>query len=105
MARRLEYTILETIHESPRSVLVRATRPHDGLPVILKQPGGGVLDRRRTLELRREHAIIRRVQGDGIVRVLGLVLIATVAWLIAVAAFVVEDLALARTATAGRDDE
>ena len=53
-------------------MLIRATRLDDGCPVILKLPGGDYLDRRRTLEIHREYAIARRVEGDGIIRVLGI---------------------------------
>ncbi len=66
------YTFHETLHESSRSMLIRATRLKDGCPVILKLPGTDYLDRRRTLEIQREHAIARRVEGDGIIRVLGI---------------------------------
>jgi len=72
MPQRAGYTFHETLHESTRSMLIRATRLRDHLPVILKLPGGDYLDRRRTLEIHREHAIARRVEGDGIIRVLGI---------------------------------
>jgi predicted ATPase/signal transduction histidine kinase len=72
MAQRAGYIFHETLHESPRSMLVRATRVRDELPVILKLPGSDYLDRRRTLEIQREYAIARRVEGDGIIRALGL---------------------------------
>jgi predicted ATPase/signal transduction histidine kinase len=72
MAQRAGYTFHETLHESQRSMLVRATRLRDECPVILKLPGSDYLDRRRTLEIQREYAIARRVEGDGILRVLGL---------------------------------
>ncbi|HVG62166.1 MAG TPA: AAA family ATPase [Hyalangium sp.] len=72
MLQRAGYVFHETLHESPRSMLIRATRLRDQLPVILKLPGGDYLDRRRTLEIHREHAIARRVEGDGIIRVLGI---------------------------------
>ncbi len=52
-------------------MLIRATRPGDGLSVILKLPGNDYLDRRRTLEIQREFAIARRVEGEGIIRVYG----------------------------------
>jgi predicted ATPase/signal transduction histidine kinase len=52
-------------------MLLRATRPGDGLSVILKLPGNDYLDRRRTLEIQREYAIARRVEGEGIIRVFG----------------------------------
>lgn len=71
MPQRAEYTFHETLHESTRSMLIRATRERDALPVILKLPGGDYLERRRTLEIHREHAIARRVEGDGVIRVLG----------------------------------
>ncbi len=72
MAPRAEYTFHETLHESPRSLIIRATRSTDGGAVILKLPGSDYLDRRRTLEIQREYAIARRVEGDGIIRVLGI---------------------------------
>ncbi|MFL5355994.1 protein kinase domain-containing protein [Archangium sp.] len=72
MAHRAGYTLHQQLHASHRSLLFRATRQSDGCPVILKLTGSDYLDRRRTLELRREYAIARRVEGDGIVRVLGL---------------------------------
>ncbi|MDC0707864.1 AAA family ATPase [Stigmatella sp. ncwal1] len=71
MASRAGYTFHETIHESTRSMLVRATRLKDECPVILKLPGSDYLDRRRTLEIQREYAIARRVEGEGIIRVFG----------------------------------
>src|SRR5688572_10106156 len=71
MPLRAGYTIQETLHESPRSMLIRAKRPSDGLSVILKLPGNDYLDRRRTLEIQREYAIARRVEGEGIIRVFG----------------------------------
>ncbi|MBN1206208.1 MAG: AAA family ATPase [Myxococcaceae bacterium] len=71
MGQRTGYTFHETVHESPRSMLIRATRRSDECPVILKLPGSDYLDRRRTLEIHREHAIARRVEGDGILRVFG----------------------------------
>ncbi|WP_225409579.1 trifunctional serine/threonine-protein kinase/ATP-binding protein/sensor histidine kinase [Stigmatella hybrida] len=71
MASRAGYTFHETIHESSRSMLVRATRLKDECPVILKLPGSDYLDRRRTLEIQREYAIARRVEGDGIIQVFG----------------------------------
>ena len=52
-------------------MLIRAKRPSDGLSVILKLPGNDYLDRRRTLEIQREYAIARRVEGEGIIRVFG----------------------------------
>ena len=72
MAHRAGYTLHEQLHASHRSTLFRATRIRDQCPVILKLTSSDYLDRRRTLELRREYAIARRVEGDGIVRVLGL---------------------------------
>ncbi|WP_224244226.1 trifunctional serine/threonine-protein kinase/ATP-binding protein/sensor histidine kinase [Hyalangium gracile] len=72
MAHWPGYTLHQTLHESARSTLVRATRREDNCPVILKFPPDHGLDRRRTLELRREYTITRRVEGDGIVRALGL---------------------------------
>jgi predicted ATPase/signal transduction histidine kinase/tRNA A-37 threonylcarbamoyl transferase component Bud32 len=72
MQQRAGYAFHETLHESTRSMLIRATRLRDQLSVILKLPGGDYLDRRRTLEIHREYAIARRVEGDGIIRVLGL---------------------------------
>ncbi|MFY0564262.1 trifunctional serine/threonine-protein kinase/ATP-binding protein/sensor histidine kinase [Archangium lansingense] len=72
MAHRSGYTLHEQLHSSNRSTLFRATRLRDQCPVILKLTGSDYLDRRRTLELRREYAIARRVEGDGIVQVLGL---------------------------------
>ncbi|WP_224241299.1 trifunctional serine/threonine-protein kinase/ATP-binding protein/sensor histidine kinase [Hyalangium gracile] len=72
MPQRAGYTFHETLHESARSMLIRATRERDECPVILKLPGSDYLDRRRTLEIHREHAIARRVQGEGIIRVIGL---------------------------------
>ncbi len=72
MIERAGYTFHETLHESTRSMLIRATRLRDACPVILKLPGADYLDRRRTLEIHREHAIARRVEGDGIIRVLGI---------------------------------
>ncbi|HYO74321.1 MAG TPA: AAA family ATPase, partial [Archangium sp.] len=72
MAHRAGYTLHEQLHSSHRSTLFRATRLRDQCPVILKLTTSDYLDRRRTLELRREYAIARRVEGDGIVRVLGL---------------------------------
>lgn len=72
MAHRAGYTLHEQLHSSHRSTLFRATRLRDQCPVILKLTGSDYLDRRRTLEIRREYAIARRVEGDGIVRVLGL---------------------------------
>lgn len=72
MPQRAGYTFHETLHESTRSMLIRATRLRDSLPVILKLPGGDYLERRRTLEIHREHAIARRVEGEGIIRVLGI---------------------------------
>ncbi|HYI00933.1 trifunctional serine/threonine-protein kinase/ATP-binding protein/sensor histidine kinase [Hyalangium sp.] len=72
MPHRAGYTFHETLHESTRSMLIRATRLRDRTSVILKLPGGDYLDRRRTLEIHREHAIARRVEGDGIIRVLGI---------------------------------
>ncbi len=72
MAHRAGYTLHEQLHSSHRSTLFRATRLRDQCPVILKLTSSDYLDRRRTLELRREYAIARRVEGDGIVRVLGL---------------------------------
>jgi predicted ATPase/signal transduction histidine kinase len=71
MQLRAGYTFHETLHESPRSMLIRATRTSDGTPVILKLPGNDYLDRRRTLEIQREYAIARRVEGEGIIRVYG----------------------------------
>ncbi|MDY7228011.1 trifunctional serine/threonine-protein kinase/ATP-binding protein/sensor histidine kinase [Hyalangium rubrum] len=72
MSQSAGYTIHETLHESPRSTLLRATRLRDACPVILKLPGSDYLDRRRTLEIQREYAIARRVEGDGIIRVYGI---------------------------------
>ncbi|SEM06883.1 Predicted ATPase [Stigmatella aurantiaca] len=72
MVRRGGYALHQTIHESERSLIIRATRLKDECPVLLKFPVSDYLDRRRILELRREYAISRRVEGDGIVRVLGL---------------------------------
>ncbi|WP_224372696.1 trifunctional serine/threonine-protein kinase/ATP-binding protein/sensor histidine kinase [Hyalangium versicolor] len=72
MPQRAGYTFHETLHESPRSMLIRATREQDGCPVILKLPGSDYLDRRRTLEIHREYAIATRVQGEGIIQVLGI---------------------------------
>ncbi|HEX5751818.1 MAG TPA: AAA family ATPase [Archangium sp.] len=72
MAHRAGYTLHEQLHSSQRSTLFRATRLRDQCPVILKLTTSDYLDRRRTLELRREYAIARRVEGDGILRVLGL---------------------------------
>ncbi|WP_375770783.1 AAA family ATPase [Archangium gephyra] len=72
MAHRAGYTLHEQLHSSHRSTLFRATRLEDQCPVILKLTGSDYLDRRRTLELRREYALARRVEGEGIVQVLGL---------------------------------
>jgi predicted ATPase/signal transduction histidine kinase len=72
VAHRAGYTLHEQLHSSHRSTLFRATRLRDQCPVILKLTSSDYLDRRRTLELRREYAIARRVEGDGLVRVLGL---------------------------------
>ncbi|KFA87000.1 trifunctional serine/threonine-protein kinase/ATP-binding protein/sensor histidine kinase [Archangium violaceum] len=72
MAHRAGYTLHEQLHTSHRSTLFRATRLRDHRPVILKLTTSDYLDRRRTLELRREYAIARRVEGNGILRVLGL---------------------------------
>ncbi|HEY0095089.1 MAG TPA: AAA family ATPase, partial [Archangium sp.] len=72
MAHRAGYTLHEQLHSSHRSTLFRATRLRDQRPVILKLTSSDYLDRRRTLELRREYAIARRVEGEGIVQVLGL---------------------------------
>ncbi|OJT17915.1 serine/threonine protein kinase [Archangium sp. Cb G35] len=72
MAHRAGYTLHEQLHSSHRSTLFRATRLRDHRPVILKLTTSDYLDRRRTLELRREYAIARRVEGNGILRVLGL---------------------------------
>jgi predicted ATPase/signal transduction histidine kinase len=72
MAHWPGYTLHETLHESPRSTLIRATRLDDGCPVVLKFASGDIFDRRRILELRREYAITRRVESDGIRRPLGL---------------------------------
>jgi len=72
VAHRAGYTLHEQLHSSHRSTLFRATRLRDQSPVILKLTSSDYLDRRRTLELRREYAIARRVEGEGIVRVLGL---------------------------------
>ncbi|HVG62912.1 MAG TPA: AAA family ATPase [Hyalangium sp.] len=66
------YTVHQTLHESARSTVIRATRLDDGCPVVLKFPPGDTFDRRRALELRREYAIARRVESDGIRRTLGL---------------------------------
>ncbi|WP_225411338.1 protein kinase domain-containing protein, partial [Stigmatella hybrida] len=71
MVRRWGYALHQPIHESERSLLIRATRLKDDCPVLIKFPGSDYLDRRRILELRREYALSRRVEGDGIVRVLG----------------------------------
>jgi hypothetical protein len=62
------YTLHQTLHDSARSTLIRANRREDGCPVILKLSPGNGLDRRRALELHREYAIMRRVEGDGILR-------------------------------------
>ncbi|WNG21345.1 AAA family ATPase [Cystobacter fuscus] len=72
MAHRAGYTLHQQLHASARSTIFRATRLRDQCPVILKLTASDYLDRRRTLEIRREHAIARRVQGEGIVQVLGL---------------------------------
>ncbi|QRK12748.1 AAA family ATPase [Archangium violaceum] len=72
MAHRAGYTLHQQLHASHRSTLFRATRLSDQCPVILKLTTSDYLDRRRTLELRREYAVARRVEGEGIVRVLGL---------------------------------
>ncbi|WNG44228.1 AAA family ATPase [Archangium minus] len=72
MAHRAGYILHQQLHASHRSTLFRATRLSDQCPVILKLTTSDYLDRRRTLELRREYAIARRVEGEGIVRVLGL---------------------------------
>ncbi len=66
------YILHQTLYESARTTLIRATRVDDGCSVILKLPPGGNFDRLRTLELRREFAITRRVEGEGIIRALGL---------------------------------
>src|SRR5687768_14948729 len=72
MAHWPGYTLHQKLHESARSTLIRATRLDDGCSVILKLPASDSFDRRRALELRREYAITRRVEGDGILRALGL---------------------------------
>ncbi|OJT17805.1 serine/threonine protein kinase [Archangium sp. Cb G35] len=72
MAHWPGYTLHQTLHDSPRSTLARATRLSDGCSVILKFPSDGQSSPRRALELQREFAIARRIEGDGILRVLGL---------------------------------
>ncbi|WP_224368741.1 trifunctional serine/threonine-protein kinase/ATP-binding protein/sensor histidine kinase [Hyalangium versicolor] len=72
MAHWPVYALHQTLHKSARSTIIRATRLDDGGPVILKLPTEDSFDRHRSLELRREYAITRRVEGDGIIRTLGL---------------------------------
>jgi predicted ATPase/signal transduction histidine kinase len=66
------YTPHQTLHESTRSTLIRATRLEDGCPVVLKLPPSDGFGQRRALELHREYAITRRVEGEGILRALRL---------------------------------
>jgi predicted ATPase/signal transduction histidine kinase len=72
MAHWPGYTLHQTLNESARSTIIRATRLDDGCPVVLKLPSSDTSDRRRILELCREYAITRRVESDGILRTLGL---------------------------------
>ncbi|WNG18850.1 AAA family ATPase [Cystobacter fuscus] len=72
MAHRAGYSLQEQLHSSHRSTIFRAIRLRDQCPVILKLTSSDYLDRRRTQELRREYAIARRVEGEGVVQVLAL---------------------------------
>ncbi|WNG45145.1 AAA family ATPase [Archangium minus] len=72
MAHWPGYALHQTLHESSRSTIIRATRIKDGCPVVLKLPPSDSVERRRDLELHREYAITRRVEGEGILRALGL---------------------------------
>ncbi|KYG06246.1 hypothetical protein BE21_35950 [Sorangium cellulosum] len=66
------YKVIEVLHTSPRSLLHRARRVADGAPVILKSPAAQPARAEDNARLRREHEILRHLDGRGAPRALAL---------------------------------
>jgi predicted ATPase/signal transduction histidine kinase/tRNA A-37 threonylcarbamoyl transferase component Bud32 len=72
MARFLDYRFEEVLHEGAHSTVHRALDP-DGHPVVVKAVVGAQRTARRVERLRHEHAIAKKFDYNGIVKVLGMV--------------------------------
>ena len=66
------YTVNDALHSGSRTAVYRATRDHDGLPVVLKTPRSAQPSTIEAARLAAEYQIGRAIDDDGIVRVLGL---------------------------------
>lgn len=67
------YRYHSTIHEGPKTVISRAVRELDGLPVVIKTQKQRVPAPADLARLRRERDILSRVDSDHVVSFLGLV--------------------------------
>lgn len=67
-----EYTLLDTLYRSPRTIVYRAQRRADRLPVVIKTVNGERPQLRDLAQLRREFYLARRLQLPGVIQVLGL---------------------------------
>ncbi|MFL5348090.1 MAG: AAA family ATPase [Hyalangium sp.] len=66
------YSIRETLFSSSKSIICRAVRTADGLPVILKVINAEFPTTEQIARLHREYRMTRSIEAEGIIRVLGL---------------------------------
>ena len=66
------YLLTEELHRGKHTVVLRGTRGHDGLPVVIKALNADSSTFNDTVKLHHEHAIIADIRGSGVVRTFGM---------------------------------